>query len=56
MQVTKDYRLAKVSGPLTYNDITTTSSEGGKDIWTDRERDWEEAEPIDTGQTRARKI
>ncbi|KAJ8391776.1 hypothetical protein AAFF_G00085480, partial [Aldrovandia affinis] len=49
-EVTKDYRLARVSGPLTYNDITTTSSEGRKDIWTDRERDWAEAEAIDTGQ------
>ncbi|XP_016111060.1 glutamate receptor ionotropic, delta-1-like isoform X1 [Sinocyclocheilus grahami] len=47
---TKDYRLARVSGPLTYNDIATASSEGSKDIWTDRERDWNEAEAIDTGQ------
>lgn len=52
MQVTKDYRLARVSGPLTYNDIATASSEGSKDIWTDRERDWDEAEAIDTGQNR----
>ncbi|KAG7463090.1 hypothetical protein MATL_G00191700, partial [Megalops atlanticus] len=49
-EVTKDYRLARVSGPLTYNDITTASSEGRKDIWTERERDWAEAETIDTGQ------
>ncbi|XDV44854.1 hypothetical protein PO909_013072, partial [Leuciscus waleckii] len=49
-EVTKDYRLARVSGPLTYNDIATASSEGSKDIWTDRERDWDEAEAIDTGQ------
>ncbi|MBN3297553.1 GRID1 protein, partial [Amia calva] len=49
-EVTKDYRLARVSGPLTYNDITTASSEGRKDIWTERERDWDEAEAIDTGQ------
>ncbi|GLD63216.1 glutamate receptor ionotropic, delta-1 isoform X2, partial [Lates japonicus] len=48
--VTKDYRLARVSGPLTYNDITTASSEGRRDIWTDRERGWDEAEAIDTGQ------
>ncbi|RXN32771.1 glutamate receptor delta-1 isoform X1 [Labeo rohita] len=48
-EVTKDYRLARVSGPLTYNDIATASSEGSKDIWTDRERDWDEAEAIDTG-------
>lgn len=52
MQVTKDYRLARVSGPLTYNDITTASSEGRRDIWTDRERGWDEAEAIDTGQNR----
>lgn len=51
-QVTKDYRLAKVSGPLTYSDISTASSEGRKDIWTERERDWDEAEATDTGQTR----
>ncbi|XP_019124584.1 glutamate receptor ionotropic, delta-1 isoform X1 [Larimichthys crocea] len=49
-EVTKDYRLARVSGPLTYNDITTASSEGRRDIWTDRERGWDEAEAIDTGQ------
>lgn len=53
MQESKDYRLTRVSGPLTYNDITATSSEGVKDIWTDRERDWEATEAIDTGQTRA---
>lgn len=53
VQVTKDYRLARVSGPLTYNDITTASSEGRRDIWTDRERGWDEAEAIDTGQIRA---
>ncbi|KAF3853052.1 hypothetical protein F7725_013740 [Dissostichus mawsoni] len=47
-EVTKDYRLARVSGPLTYNDITTASSEGRRDIWTDRERGWDEAEAIDT--------
>lgn len=56
VQVTKDYRLARVSGPLTYNDITSTSSEGGQAIWTERERDWEETEAIDTGQTRVCKI
>lgn len=54
VQVTKDYRLSRVSGPLTYNDITTASSEGTRDIWTDRERGWDEAEAIDTGQNRAR--
>ena len=53
MQVAKDYRLARVSGPLTYNDITTASSEGRRDIWTERERGWDEAEAIDTGQNRA---
>lgn len=52
MQVTKDYRLARVSGPLTYNDITNASLESRRDIWTDRERDWEEAETFDTGQER----
>lgn len=52
VQVTKDYRLARVSGPLTYNDITAASSEGRRDIWTDRERGWDEAEAIDTGQNR----
>lgn len=52
VQVTKDYRLARVSGPLTYNDITTASSEGRRDIWTDRERGWDEAEAIDPGQNR----
>ena len=51
-QVTKDYGLERVSGPLTYNDITTASSEGRRDIWTDRERGWDEAEAIDTGQNR----
>ncbi|XP_031696995.1 glutamate receptor ionotropic, delta-2-like [Anarrhichthys ocellatus] len=51
-EVTKDYRLARVSGPLTYNDITTASSEGRRDIWTDRERGWDEAEAIHTGQNR----
>ncbi|XP_029985519.1 glutamate receptor ionotropic, delta-1-like isoform X1 [Sphaeramia orbicularis] len=49
-EVTKDYRLGRVSGPLTYNDITSASSEGRRDIWTDRERGWDEAEAIDTGQ------
>ncbi|XP_029700154.1 glutamate receptor ionotropic, delta-1 isoform X3 [Takifugu rubripes] len=48
-EVTKDYRLTSVSGPLTYNDITP-SSEGRRDIWTDRQRGWDEAEAIDTGQ------
>lgn len=52
VQVTKDYRLARVSGPLTYNDITSASPEGRREIWTDRERDWEEAEALDTGQER----
>lgn len=52
VQVTKDFRLARVSGPLTYNDITAASSEGRRDIWTDRERGWDEAEAIDTGQNR----
>lgn len=51
-QVTKDYGLERVSGPLTYNDITSASPEGRRDIWTDRERDWEEAEALDTGQER----
>ncbi|RXM35823.1 Glutamate receptor ionotropic, delta-1 [Acipenser ruthenus] len=49
-EVTKDYRLASVSGPLTYNDITTASSGGRKDIWTERDRNWDEAEDIYTGQ------
>ncbi|XP_017566057.1 glutamate receptor ionotropic, delta-1 isoform X1 [Pygocentrus nattereri] len=49
-EVTKDYRVARVSDPLRYNDISTASSEGRKDIWTERERDWDEAEAIDTGQ------
>ncbi|XP_047459706.1 glutamate receptor ionotropic, delta-1 isoform X1 [Mugil cephalus] len=48
-QVTKDYGLQRVSGPLTYNDISA-SPEGRRNIWTDRERDWEEAEVLDTGQ------
>lgn len=52
VQVTKDFRLARVSGPLTYNDIAAASSEGRRDIWTDRERGWDEAEAIDTGQNR----
>lgn len=52
-QVTKDYSLQSVSGPLTYNDITGASPEGRRDIWTDRERDWEEAEALDTGQEEA---
>lgn len=43
--MTKDYGLERVSGLLTYN-------EGRRDIWTDRERDWEEAEALDTGQER----
>ncbi|MGH0149520.1 UNVERIFIED_CONTAM: hypothetical protein FKN15_015463, partial [Acipenser sinensis] len=49
-EVAKDYRLASVSGPLTYNDITTASSGGRKDIWTERDRNWDEAEDIYTGQ------
>nr|XP_057921672.1 glutamate receptor ionotropic, delta-1 isoform X1 [Doryrhamphus excisus] len=50
-EVAKDYRLAMVSGPLTYNDFTcTASSEGRRDIWTDRQRGWDEAEAIGTGQ------
>ncbi|XP_046710172.1 glutamate receptor ionotropic, delta-1-like isoform X1 [Silurus meridionalis] len=49
-EVTKDYRVRRVSDPLRYNDIATASSEGRKDIWTDRERDWDETEAIDTGQ------
>ncbi|KAF3841930.1 hypothetical protein F7725_023881 [Dissostichus mawsoni] len=48
LQVTKDYGLERVSGPLTYNEITSASPEGRRHIWTDRERDWEEA--LDTGQ------
>lgn len=51
-QVTKNFGLERVSGPLTYNDITSASPEGRRDIWTDRERDWEEAEALDTGQER----
>lgn len=50
--MTKDYGLERVSGPLTYNDITSASPEGRRHIWTDRERDWEEAEALDTGQER----
>lgn len=53
VQVTKDYRLTRVSAPLTYNEFTTASSEGRRDIWTDREKGWDEAEAIDTGQNRA---
>ncbi|TWW82033.1 Glutamate receptor ionotropic, delta-1 [Takifugu flavidus] len=53
MQVTKDYRLTSVSGPLTYNDITP-SSEGRRDIWTDRQRGWDEAEAIDTAMLEPR--
>ncbi|XP_078793809.1 glutamate receptor ionotropic, delta-1 isoform X3 [Oryzias latipes] len=49
-EVTKDYRLTRVSAPLTYNEFTTASSEGRRDIWTDREKGWDEAEAIDTGQ------
>ncbi|XP_039625129.1 glutamate receptor ionotropic, delta-1-like isoform X1 [Polypterus senegalus] len=49
-EVTKDYGLARISGPLTYNDFTSASSGGRKDIWTERERDWDEAEDIYTGQ------
>lgn len=56
MQVTKDYRVRRVSDPLRYNDIATASSEGSKDIWTDRERDWDETEAIDTGQNRTRAV
>ncbi|XP_040034696.1 glutamate receptor ionotropic, delta-1 isoform X4 [Gasterosteus aculeatus] len=48
-EVTKDYGPERVSGPLTYNDISA-SPEGRRHIWTDRERDWEEAEALDTGQ------
>lgn len=48
--------MGRVSDPLRYNDISTGSSEGRKDIWTERERDWDEAEAIDTGQNRARSI
>ncbi|XP_057682965.1 glutamate receptor ionotropic, delta-1-like isoform X1 [Corythoichthys intestinalis] len=47
-EVAKDYRLALVSGPLTYNDFAT--SEGRRDIWTDRGRGWQEAHTIATGQ------
>ncbi|XP_077359555.1 glutamate receptor ionotropic, delta-1-like isoform X2 [Festucalex cinctus] len=47
-EVAKDYRLALVSGPLTYNDFA--SSEGRRDIWTDRGRSWQEAHAIGTGQ------
>lgn len=50
-QVTKNNGPEKVSGPLTYNDISA-SPEGRRDTWTDRERDWEEAEALDTGQER----
>ncbi|XP_005474351.1 glutamate receptor ionotropic, delta-1 isoform X1 [Oreochromis niloticus] len=49
-QVTKDYALQRVSGSLTYNDITSSLPEGRRDIWTDRETDWEEAVALDTGQ------
>ncbi|XP_076141201.1 glutamate receptor ionotropic, delta-1 isoform X2 [Alosa pseudoharengus] len=45
-----DYQMDVVSGPLTYNDITSAASEGRRDIWTERERGWEESEAIDTGQ------
>lgn len=34
--MTKDYALEMVSGPLTYNDITSTSPEGRRDMWTGR--------------------
>lgn len=46
--MTKEYGLERVSGPLTYNDITSASPEGRRDLWTD----WEEAEALDTGQER----
>lgn len=51
-KVIKDHSVERVSGPLTYNDITRASPEGRRNIWTDRERDWEEAEALDTGQAR----
>lgn len=51
-QVTKDYGLERVSGPLTYNEITSAAPEGRRHIWTDRETDWEEADALDTGQER----
>lgn len=50
--MTKDYGLERVSGPLTYNDITSASPAGRRGIWTDRQRDWEEAETLDSGQER----
>lgn len=50
--MTKDYGLERVSGPLTYNDITSASPAGRRDIWTDRQRDLEEAEALDSGQER----
>ncbi|KAL2082902.1 hypothetical protein ACEWY4_020675 [Coilia grayii] len=49
-EVTKDYQMDVVSGPLTYNNIASAATEGRRDMWTDRERGWEEAEAIDTGQ------
>lgn len=50
--MTKDYSVERVSGHLTYNDITCALSERRQDIWTDRQADWEEAEAFDTGQAR----
>lgn len=50
--MTKDYALQRVSGSLTYNDITSSLPEGRRDIWTDRETEWEEAVALDTGQER----
>ena len=52
MQVTKDYNMERVSGPLTYNEIPSASPEGRRDLWPDRQRHWEETEAFDTGQER----
>ncbi|XP_061611329.1 glutamate receptor ionotropic, delta-1-like isoform X2 [Phyllopteryx taeniolatus] len=47
-EVAKDFGLALVSGPLTYNDFAP--SEGRRDIWTDRGTGWREAHAAATGQ------
>uniref|UniRef100_A0A3P8UY46 Glutamate receptor n=1 Tax=Cynoglossus semilaevis TaxID=244447 RepID=A0A3P8UY46_CYNSE len=38
-QVTQDFGMDSVSGPMTYSDITSTSPAGRRDMWTGRERE-----------------
>ncbi len=51
MQDTKSCTLEMASGSLAYNEIATAAG-CTRDVWPERERDWEDTQAFYTGQPR----